>query len=321
MKGVLYFGRQGGGARFTLDLMSEVPFSENHILIINSKNELRSEYENLLKSNVHVINVHSKIFIILPFYRKYVIHKICRIFLLNGVDSILITMPSPFDVYQNKTLRKHFHVTRVIHDANRHPGDWWPTQRDINRIILDCDSRIVLSESVKNVILSRFGVEPFVLPLPAPKFKLEIVKNSTTKYFLFVGRIKKYKNLSMLIKAWNLAQIVDHRLIIAGRGYIPFFLKISIRRNKTIELQNRWLSEEEIADLTINAVATVFPYSEASQSGILAWCLEAKLPVVISNNLFLISQACASNSEVIYLSEGNSPVQFSQILRKASDNN
>jgi glycosyltransferase involved in cell wall biosynthesis len=94
---------------------------------------------------------------------------------------------------------------------------------------------------------------------------------------LFVGRIRKYKGLDFLKKAWPLVNHPNKSLTIAGVGRgVPF------EQSQSIDIQNRWLTDEEIESLIDAHRLVVLPYIEASQSGIIPLAHSRGVPVVIT---------------------------------------
>ena len=100
--------------------------------------------------------------------------------------------------------------------------------------------------------------------------------------FLFVGRIKRYKGLDTLVSAWR--NIDKGTLIIAGEG------SISINEVHRVKLINRWLSDGEINYLMSFADVIVFPYSSASQSGLIPLVVNAQKRVIVSRHHGLMEQ-------------------------------
>ena len=75
------------------------------------------------------------------------------------------------------------------------------------------------------------------------------------------------------------------KLVIAGHG------KIKKVHNARISYVNKWLSNEEILVFVSNAKVVVFPYIEASQSGLLPLVMSFNKTIVISNQPGLIEQS------------------------------
>lgn len=85
---------------------------------------------------------------------------------------------------------------------------------------------------------------------------------------LYYGIILPYKGLEFLLEAFRIIkkEIPDLKLIVAGRGTLYF--ERSLLDQEGIELINRTISEEELANLNMRASIVVCPYTSASQSGI-----------------------------------------------------
>jgi glycosyltransferase involved in cell wall biosynthesis len=99
-----------------------------------------------------------------------------------------------------------------------------------------------------------------------------------------VGRIRKYKGVENLISAFTKLGIEEMELVIAGEG------KLRVKKDFGIRIINRWLEEWEITELIKNAEVVVFPYIEASQSGLLPYCLNESKKVVVTPLQGLLEQ-------------------------------
>lgn len=92
---------------------------------------------------------------------------------------------------------------------------------------------------------------------------------------LFVGRIRPYKGVDLLLEAWASRNFGGAELVIAGEGRIPSAVALP-----SVRVINRWLSEREIEELIASAALVVLPYREASQSGIVPIAKALGVPVV-----------------------------------------
>ena len=228
-------------------------------------------------------------------------------------------MPSPLDVKVLRGLKNRgFEIVSIIHDATTHPGEIWPRHRDILTIIKHSNYVVTLSEYVKNQLRNKFNVETQVISVRHPVFPfgLKIVDVLSEKdYFLFVGRIKRYKGVQLLLQSWRLSNIGDAMLVIAGEGSIPpSFLNLP-----TIKIVNRWLTEAEIANLISKAKVVVFPYLESSQSGLLPLAINLKKIVLISDLPGLIEQT--KGYEKTFIFESGSIVSLTTSLKEISQVN
>jgi glycosyltransferase involved in cell wall biosynthesis len=128
-----------------------------------------------------------------------------------------------------------------------------------------------------------------------------------TPYILFLGRIREYKGVPILIGAFEKLQNLDIRLIIAGEG------QIRSRIPKGSVLINRWLLEEEISELIARAEIIAFPYLESSQSGLIPYCIEKNKKIVITPSSGLLEQSKGYANLIV--SEDFTQEGFSTALR------
>ena len=102
------------------------------------------------------------------------------------------------------------------------------------------------------------------------------------QYFLFFGRIYKYKGISTIAHAFE-QFVSDASLVVAGKGSLTDEEADLIESNHRIILINRYIYDSEMLWLFKNAVACVLPYIEASQSGIIPIAYKMGIPVIVSN--------------------------------------
>ncbi len=104
---------------------------------------------------------------------------------------------------------------------------------------------------------------------------------------LFFGRLSPYKGIDLFLEAIPgvLEEFPDAQFVIAGRsieGYVVDEQAIHKNANN-IRLLNRYIGNEELADLFSRAKMVVCPYKDATQSGVLATALALNVPVVASD--------------------------------------
>ena len=185
-------------------------------------------------------------------------------------------------------------LVSTIHDASRHPGDRASISPFHSQQWRRANQVIVHAESIKQQML---GLEPnlnsklHVIPIGSYDFYTALssangseVEANTTKppTILFFGRIWEYKGLRYLIEAEPLitSQVPDARIVIAGCGE-PFekYERMMINRDHFI-VHNRFIPDEMIAPLFLQASVVVLPYIEASQSAIVNTAYAFGRPVV-----------------------------------------
>ena len=105
---------------------------------------------------------------------------------------------------------------------------------------------------------------------------------------LFFGNIRKYKGLEVLLKALPLvAQKIPIRLLVAGEFYLdarPFHrLADELGVQDLIVWQDRYIPNEEVADLFRKTDLVVLPYLAATQSGIVPLAYSFGVPVLTTD--------------------------------------
>lgn len=179
-------------------------------------------------------------------------------------------------------------LTTTIHDASLHPGDKesfalfqsWQWRR--------ATQVIVHAKTIKRQLVDGHRVpedKVHVIPLGSYNFYKAWASDQVAEQpntILFFGRIWEYKGLQHLIEAEPLitSQVPDARIVIAGHGE-PFekYERLMINRNHFI-VHYRYIPDEMVARLFQEASIVALPYTEASQSAVLAIAFAFGKPVV-----------------------------------------
>ena len=112
----------------------------------------------------------------------------------------------------------------------------------------------------------------------APEHDLEL---------LFFGFIRPYKGLDLLIEALALLpSTLDFRLTVAGESWQGSDETVAqidrLGLSGRVELVDRYLTEEEVAEYFARAHALVLPYRSATGSGVLAIAHHYEKPVIVT---------------------------------------
>lgn len=186
-------------------------------------------------------------------------------------------------------LMKRYPLVLTVHDPQAHIGDvnvdryfQWLTNivfRRADQIIVHADqNRRVLSASL-NIPWERLHVIPHIALGDAT------AASDTSEeegLILFFGRIWEYKGLEYLIRAepFITARRPDARIMIAGRGEdFARYQRMMIHPDRFI-VENRYISDREVAQFFRRASVIVLPYIEASQSGVIPVAYTYGKPVV-----------------------------------------
>jgi glycosyltransferase involved in cell wall biosynthesis len=315
---VIYLGRRGGGASLLVglaDFVIENNLSQSIDFYISDSNKSQTlrEGSDLDITRVHVPHSVRKIDSKFLLTIRSLAYSVTRI--NKRSSKVLFIMPSPLDWIFNKCIsRSRIEKYFIIHDAAPHFGENWPSQKSLLWRFKSGAKLITLSEYVKNQILD-IEKNARIVSLFHPVFRLGDTQKKLAlndlpkfKYSLFIGRIRKYKGLDLLLDA--IKSIPTSEFVIAGEGQIKSELP------KNCHKINRWLDEEEISGLIQNAQLVIFPYIEASQSGLLPIVIEHEKVVVVSKVGGLLEQI--DGYEKAYIFESGNLASLVDAISKAN---
>jgi glycosyltransferase involved in cell wall biosynthesis len=268
----LYWGRRGGGFRMTDEFLSELGEFKHRKVVVSVRTDLFQEHleggSKFQNINIKFKNSFLKTFFSPPFY-KSVYEFISMYGDHSNPRPLIIFMSSPLDTIIGGLLNKKFEVWRVIHDHQRHKGDFWPTTRQIEKWIRR-DRAIVLSNFVYRRLSQKTNKEILVASLirkSTPKTGLPLIERP---YCLITGRGKKYqRDFSLDL----IAAAIPVKIVITG-SFVPKKLP------KNVLSLKGWLANKEMENLIRYANATFCLYSEASQSGVVEQSLSFNVPVI-----------------------------------------
>jgi glycosyltransferase involved in cell wall biosynthesis len=266
---LIYWGAKGGGHQLFNEFIAAAKLSKQNVIISARPLKSKSSQENI---NISLLNIQG-------WLRAK--RELISLMDFDGPRVAIIVMTSPWDLFLGKRLMKNgIEVIRIIHDGQRHPGDFFPPNFWLKFLTVDCSSIVVLSDFVSKKIQSSFNVDPkriTVMRLPIPRYQNKPSRpTNQKKKILLIGRGKRYQGQKLLEKAWDLMDLPDVELTIAGRG----FRKSQNQRD--IYYLDRWLTDEEVYCEISSSDLVVLPYIEASQSGIVPICISLGIPVLVT---------------------------------------
>lgn len=175
----------------------------------------------------------------------------------------------------------------TMHDPHVHRGtsialrtsNWlMPRLADAVVVLTNHGKRQLLAQGfpAQKIFLIPHGMYSFFTKWSQPGIKPE-------KMVLFFGRLEAYKGLDILLRAFARLRerLPDWRLTIAGNGRLPPGLKQSPHLG--IDIVNKFLTDQEVARLMQRARLVVLPYTEATQSGVIAAAYAFGRPVVTTD--------------------------------------
>jgi len=218
-------------------------------------------------------------------------------------------------------------LVTVVHDADSHPGDTYPFRQSMIARELKASDRVVtLSDHVAAGVRANFAYPAERMAvIPHGIFRFDAGSTGAQRRsegepfrFLFFGRLLPYKGLDLLMAAVErIDPGVNFELAIVGSGDLgPLAARVAA--HPRVRLDCRWIPEEAVAGIFAAADATVAPYREASQSGVLAASYGAGLPTIVTPVGGLAEQVTPFGAGLV--AEDLSPAAFAAAMtRLATD--
>src|SRR5262245_23430036 len=216
------------------------------------------------------------------------------------------------------------------------------------KVIVECHNVLPHEPSPLDRVLIRFGLTPAdhlvthsikdredlleffpdknisTAPLPAiSAFMKSNTQSRDGRTILFFGKVRRYKGLDVLLSAMpEVLSKVDCELHVVGEFYDPveryrqLISDLDIGRH--VHLDNRYVSNEEVAEVFEQADVLVLPYTSASQSGVARIALSNGLPIIASQVGGLGEVIKQGVNGLLFL-PGDSQSLATQIVRYFSD--
>jgi len=209
-------------------------------------------------------------------------------FLCEGV--VWLNLALPF-------FRK-FGVVTTMHDVAYHPGDRssqrvprWCVDHLIGRsdkVIVHGDNLLKDAKERYPRLADRLEIIPHVrMDRYAALARRKGMRRQRDGkiYILFFGRIHAYKGLDVLIRSIPevASSCADIRVIIAGKGDDLENYRQLMVDPRFFDIRDRFISDEETAQLFTDADMVVLPCIEASQSGVMAIANSFAAPVIVTD--------------------------------------
>lgn len=246
-------------------------------------------------------------------------------------DVVIFTEDSILMQQLNKILNQNaVRTAMVVHDVQHHPYRKMGARRILvdvlrrrmTRKTIKCTDKIILlSANSEEAFRKEYGAKntvvfrlPAHVPETVPQKPLEI-GDEEKNFFLFFGRIDKYKGIDTLCRAYSaLAEDLKAKtgLIIAGKGQLSEEESRLIQSECRITSIIRFITDSEMVWLFQNAVSVIMPYTEASQSGVLPIAYKFGKPVVVSNLRGLTENVIEEKTGYVF----RSVEELSEILRR-----
>jgi len=214
-------------------------------------------------------------------------YRLLRLLRRTDADVVHVVAPhewNPMLAIIARIMRKPLVYT--VHDPVPHHGA--PLRMRISNAVMSkaADAVIVLTRFGRAQLLAR-AFEPrkvFLIPLGPYSVLARRQRNGrrTEKLILFFGRIEPYKGLEVLLSAFASisTELPGWTALIAGTGSLPEGLKRTDLDR--VQVENRYVSDDEVAAMMQRARLVVLPYLEATQSAVIATAYAFGKPVIVT---------------------------------------
>ncbi|MDR0547088.1 MAG: glycosyltransferase family 4 protein [Dysgonamonadaceae bacterium] len=202
-------------------------------------------------------------------------------------SGLLLFGPSAWDSFVTQAFAfSKKPIFYVVHDGEMHAGDGGNrTQNRLLKATRQASRLIFLSRKVKELVRSRFGIDKPSLILPHGlidfgQVPTQVRRRKEKPVLLFLGRLSKYKGVDLLLEAIHKTDTsLFEKLIIAGA---PVGNYMVLTNHPQVELRAEWLSEADMLQYLQEADILLFPYIEASQSGVATLAINYLLPSIVT---------------------------------------
>jgi glycosyltransferase involved in cell wall biosynthesis len=335
---LLFWGRKGGGARYTLEIARELKKRDDVQLFLSVSNQcdLINDFRDLNCSGLYIDTYET----IPGFVKKWVIQRgsiereLTLFLKKNSIDSIIIGMDFFWgDIIYSAAGKVNAKTIYVVHEPKPHPGEpvimSFVKKKTLKTLLRGADHLVTLTEHVKQFVMLTHSIDTSditVIPhgvfsyYEADKPKQLPESNSEPVILLYFGAITYYKGLDILLEAFAILENQNEqpvKLEIWGSGDISNY-KHLIENLEQVHIENRWIDESEVGGLFKRAHICVLPYREVSQSGILGAAGRAAMPVVACPAAGLRDQEGGGN--IIYSKDFSPKALASELQTLINDN-
>jgi glycosyltransferase involved in cell wall biosynthesis len=236
-----------------------------------------------------------------PFALPFLVLRLRRF----APDLAICAMPGPLDVLMAVALRLlGARLIVVVHDADPHPGDGFPLQMTLQRLLCHFAGGLAVLCGYVGTRLRQQGFARHhpLIAFEHPPLGFDVAsayRAAGPARLLCFGRLLPYKGLDLLAEA--LAMLPAETALevrVVGSGPESPALDV-LRACPGVTVENRWVPEAEIGALLAWSDALILPYREASQSGVAAAGMAAGRPVIATRVGGLSEQLSAASQAVL----------------------
>jgi glycosyltransferase involved in cell wall biosynthesis len=278
---ILYLGKRGGGSLLSKQVYEKIQNQQRfHFRFSKNNEEFQKFTHNVQNLILDDVETGFKAMVFLNKkrnFQKNLVYYIRK----NKITNLVVLMAHPWDVGIEKLLKgTGVNCIRVIHDAKKHPGDNWPSNAMIRKLVKNANMVITLSEYVKSNI-TRFNSNIVVCDFP--KFEHRANKSKTKNMDGFVigivGRSSRYKGVEKGLLACQEFRGGNVKISVIGQVAKNIH---SQHLHLADRIVDSWLSPDEFIHEISQLDLILLPYTEASQSGIIPIAISLNKKIVVT---------------------------------------
>lgn len=329
---ISHLGSNGGGPKFTYHLFRALDRHEDlsaHYLIAAGADNA-DEYAKHHCPGILVPTYTTKMGLVLGLPRLILSALRVRTFIKK--HSISVVVNAMESIYQGIVapiaIPAGVKYISCVHDAQDHPGD----EHLIKRMSrwgerLRADEFVVFSSAVRDAVSKKdilrgrplretvHGVFGADHPLPVRTYE----RNSDSILTVgFLGRLSKYKGLSVLNDAVGILRRRGTKVSAWIYGDGPESVLAESGDGANMSWVVGWIRDEDIPDILDSFDILVLPYTEASQSGVIAYALARGLPAVVTPVGGLAEQISRADSGLV--ARSTSPDDVADAIEALANN-
>lgn len=217
-------------------------------------------------------------------------------------------------------------IVQTLHDVSAHAGEeLWYSSISRRYIVRRADAVIVHGKALLSSFVDRYPrftkkVHMAVHGVGNEWTSPNLSETAEEKNFLFFGRIFPYKGLDVLLKAFREVReaLPDYTLTIAGSGDVSSYLPSIQEQKESVFLDNREVPDEEVAGYFKRSSIVVLPYTDGSQSGILALTYSFCKPAIVTR-VGSIHESVIDGETGIIIPPGDEKLLAEAMVRLAKD--
>lgn len=289
---VWQWGQRGAGPRFAAEIASALQACDADVVLSLSRNaEAYRELSTLCRKSLPFegrAQGGSGLRVLLDLPGQ--LRKLRRALRADPPGSAICAMMGYWDIPFALLLRAMgIKVLSVVHEVKGHPGDSHSKLYLLQRLMVRLSSEVVtLSDYVATEVKARWPgktvVEAFHPPfafsdldLPPPS---ALMPRQGPLRLLVAGRLWAYKGVTLALAALERLPEGSASLRIVGSGaaVLP-----DAGSRQAVTFEGRWLSERDLVGEIDAAQVVLFPYIEASQSGLVPLCLSRGRPAIVTD--------------------------------------